>query len=268
MNTFKDRYGPWAVVAGASEGLGEAFARACAARGVNVVLVARREAVLRALADDIAHEAGVSTRVVTADLGTGDGLARVLDETRDLDVGLLVYNAIYPFIGPFWSAGVEEHVKEIDVNVRGPLVLAHAFGERLRARGRGGIVLLSSMAGFQGAARLVNYAATKAYNLVLGEGLWEELRGSGVDALVCAPGATRTPNYERSDPSEDGSWMVYVQEPRDVANETLDYLGRGPLLIPGRMNRLQGFLMRRIFSRRMAVRVLGWSMRKQYDRGN
>jgi short-subunit dehydrogenase len=266
MTEFKDNYGPWAVVAGASEGLGEAFARACASRGVNVILVARREHVLRALADDIAHSCNVSTKVIVADLGTSDGLNRVLDETRDLDVGLIIYNAIYPLIGPFWSVGVEEHRKEIDVNIRGPLVLAHAFGERMRARGRGGIVLLSSMAGFQGAARIVNYAATKAYNLVLGEGLWEELRGSGVDALVCAPGATRTPNYERSDPSEDGSWMVYVQEARDVANETLEYLGRGPLLIPGRMNRLQGIFMRRILPRRAAVRILGWSMRKQYDK--
>ena len=266
MTAFKDKYGPWAVVAGASEGLGEAFARASAARGVNVVLVARRQAVLRALSDNIAHETGVSTRVITADLGTREGLDRVMNETRDLDVGLLIYNAVYPLIGPFWSASVDEHLKEIDVNVRGPLVLAHGFGERLRARGRGGIVLLSSMAGFQGAARIVNYAATKAYNLVLGEGLWEELRGDGVDALVCAPGATRTPNYERSDPKPEGARMVYVQEPRDVANETLDYLGRGPLLIPGRINQLQGLFMHRILPRRAAVRILGWSMRKQYDK--
>ncbi len=131
MTAFRERYGPWAIVAGASEGLGEAFARQTAARGVNVALVARREAVVRALADDIARKSGVETSAIAADLSDRAGLERVVEETRALDLGLLVYNAGQSFIGPFWDTGLDEHLKEIDVNVRGPLMLAHAIGGRV-----------------------------------------------------------------------------------------------------------------------------------------
>ncbi len=266
MTAFRERYGPWAIVAGASEGLGEAFARQIAARGVNVALVARREAVVRALADDIARKSGVETSAIAADLSDRAGLERVVEETRALDIGLLVYNAGQSFIGPFWDTGLDEHLKEIDVNVRGPLMLAHAIGGRLRARGRGGIVLMSSLAGFQGTALVSNYAATKAYNLVLGEGLWDELRGAGVDALVCCAGATATPNYEKSNPSAKGSRMVPVQTPEEVAREALDYLGRGPLRITGAANRLASFFLRRVLPRKVAVRIMGQNTRKMYGK--
>ncbi len=264
-DSFREKYGPWALVAGASEGLGEAFARELAARGVNVALVARREAVVRGLAEDIARKAGVETRAIAADLSERAGLDQVVVETRALDVGLLVYNAGQSFIGPFWVTSVEDHLKEIDVNVRGPLVLAHAIGGRLRARGRGGLVLMSSLAGFQGTALVSNYAATKAFNLVLGEGLWDELRGSGVDALVCCAGATSTPNYRNSAPSAGDSAMVPVQTPEQVAREALDYLGRGPLLITGRANRLASFFLRRVLPRKLAVRIMGQNTRKMYS---
>jgi uncharacterized protein len=263
---FRDRYGPWALVAGASEGLGAAFAEELARRGVHVALVARREGALREIADGIEREHGVETRVNAADLAERAALERVLDETRALDLGLLVYNAAYSLTGPFWDYGVEAHLQEIDVNVRGPLVLAHGVGARLRERGRGGILLMSSMAGFQGSAMLSHYAATKAYNVVLGEGLWDELRGDGVDALVCAAGATRTPNYARSLPAAGDLPYVPMQEPEAVAREALDALGRGPLRIPGRANRLASLLMRRILPRKRAVLIMGRNTRKMYGR--
>lgn len=262
MTSFSEQYGPWAIVAGASEGLGEAFAREIAARGANVVLVARRQEVVKSLAEDIARTSSIETRAIAADLSDRACLDAILDQTKALDVGLLVYNAGQSFIGPFWETSVENHLKEIDINVRGPMILAHAIGLRLRARGRGGIILMSSLAGFQGTALVSNYAATKAYNLVLGEGLWEELRGSGVDALVCCAGATATPNYQKSAPaSSDG---VPVQVPEAVAREALDYLGRGPLLITGTTNRLASFFLRRVLPRRIAVKIMGQNMRKMY----
>lgn len=265
MGDFSERYGPWAIVAGASEGLGEAFAREIAARGVNVVLVARREEVVRALAEDVARTSGVETTAIAADLSDRNGLQTIIDQTAALDVGLLVYNAGQSFIGPYWETTVDDHLKEIDVNVRGPMVLGHAIGGRMRARRRGGIVLMSSLAGFQGSALVSNYAATKAYNTVLGEGLWEESRGSGVDALVCCAGATTTPNYQRSAPSQ-GAGMVPLQTPEEVAREALDNLGRGPLLITGRMNWLASFLMRRVLPRKIAVGIMGKNMRKMYGK--
>ncbi len=259
---FREKYGPWAIVAGASEGLGEAFAREIAARGVNVVLVARREEAVRKLAEDIARTAGVETQAIAADLSERAGLERIILETAVLDVGLLVYNAGQSFIGPFWETELDQHLKEIDVNVRGPMVLAHAIGARLRARRRGGIVLMSSLAGFQGSALISNYAATKAYNLVLGEGLWDELRAGGVDALVCCAGATSTPNYQKSAPATKEA--IAPQTPEAVAREALDYLGRGPLLITGWANRLASFFLRRVLPRKLAVRIMGQNTRKMY----
>lgn len=263
---FRDRYGPWALVAGASEGIGAGFAHELAGRGVNVVLVARREALLREIESGLLEKHKVETRVLAADLSERQELDRILDTTRDLDLGLLVYNAALSLTGPFWDHTIDARLKEIDVNVRGPLVLAHGIGERLRQRGRGGILLMSSMAGYQGSAMLVNYAATKAYNLVLGEGLWDELRADGVDVLVCTAGATRTPGYEQSLPAAYDLGYVPVQEPEAVAKEALDHLGRRPLLIPSRFNRLASFFMRRILSRKRAVLIMGQNTRKMYGK--
>ena len=184
-------------------------------RGLNVVLIARRIELAQQIADDIAAMTGVQTRALRADLADRDDLDRILADLADVDVGLLIYNAAFSVVGPFWNFDIDTHLKEIDVNVRGPLVLAHGFGERFRARGRGGIVLLSSMGALQGMVRVANYCATKAYNLVLAEGLWAELRDDGVDVLVSCAGATRTPNYLASEPDDSN---VPVQEPVQVAD--------------------------------------------------
>lgn len=262
MATFAERYGPWAVIAGASEGLGEALARGCAARGLNVVLVARRVELAQEIADDIASSTGVQARALRADLADRQDLDRILAELADVDVGLLVYNAAFSVIGPFWSFDVDTHLQEVDVNVRGPLVLAHGFGGRFRARGRGGIILLSSMASLQGMVRVANYAATKAYNLVLAEGLWAELRKEGVDVLVSCAGATRTPNYLASEPA-DGN--VPVQEPEQVATATLNALGKKPTLFPAPVLRFTHFAFRHLMGRRAAVRLMAFASSRAYS---
>ncbi|OBI84486.1 hypothetical protein A5663_11295 [Mycobacterium sp. E740] len=261
MPTFADRYGSWAVVAGASEGLGEAFARGCAARGLNVVLIARRVELAEQIAEDITASTGVQTRAMRADLASRQDLDSILTDLADLDVGLLVYNAAFSAVGPFWNFDVDTHLKEIDVNVRGPLVLAHGFGARFRARGRGGIILMSSMGALQGMVRVANYSATKAYNLVLAEGLWAELRDDRVDVLVSCAGATRTPNYLASEPDDAN---VPVQEPEEVAAETLDALGRKPTVFPARVLRFTHFAFRHLVGRRTAVRLMAFASERTY----
>lgn len=258
---FAERYGPWALIAGASEGLGEALARSCAARGLDVVLIARRVELAQQIAEDIASTAGVEARAMQADLGQRESLDLILEDLEGLDVGLLIYNAAFSVIGPFWEFDIDTHLKEVDVNVRGPLVLAHGLGERFRARGRGGIVLLSSMASLQGMVRVSNYAATKAYNLVLAEGLWAELRDEGIDVLVSCAGATRTPNYVQSEP-EDAK--VPVQEPEDVAEATLDALGKGPTLFPARVLGFTHLAFRHLLSRRASVRLMAYTSNRVY----
>jgi len=259
--TFREKYGPFALVAGASAGLGAAFAEELAARGLHLVLLARRAAVLEPLAERLVAAHGVTVKSVATDLGSSDLLAAVEEATRDLSIGLLVYNAATSLIGPFFEQSLEEKLRVNDVNCRGPLILADLLGRAMVARGRGGILLMSSLAGSQGTPFVSTYAATKAFNLVLAEGLWDELRGSGVDVLACRAGATRTPAYEQSRPA---SQEAPVMEPGPVVIEALDALGRTPSMVPGRINRIAAFVLGRALPRRVTIRIMGRATRRMY----
>jgi len=256
---FRERYGPWAVVAGASEGLGAAFARYLAARGVHLLLVARRVAPLESLAQELRAE-GVEVRTLPHDLAHPDAAAELMAHAERLEVGLLVCNAALSVIGPFLDQPLDAHLRELDVNCRTPLALVHGFGSRMAARGRGGIVLMSSLSASQGTPRVAHYAATKAWNLVLGEGLWYELRSSGVDVIACAAGATDTPAYRASAPT----LKVSAQSAGEVVHATFDRLGRQPSVVPGIGNRLAALVMRRLLPRRLAVRIMGRTLDRMY----
>jgi short-subunit dehydrogenase len=253
---FFERYGPWAIVAGASEGLGAAFAAALAARKLNVVLVARRAPLTETLAESLRAAHGVETRVVECDLsdaGFGDRLA---EATRDLDVGLGVYNAAYSFVAPLLDRPLGDALRVVDVNVRGPLVFVHTFAPPMVARGRGALVLMSSLAGFQGSPKLAAYAASKSFITTLAESLWCELRPKGVDVLASCAGAIRTPGYARALPKEAPGTL----DASEVAERTLAALGHGPIVIPGGVNKLATFFLRRLLSRARAVGVMAKSV--------
>jgi short-subunit dehydrogenase len=249
VSEFAARYGPWAVVAGASEGLGAAFARELAGRGLNLVLLARRKDAL----DELAASLDVDVRAVAMDLARPDLAVAVGGVLADLDVGLLVYNAAYAPIGAFADVPLADKLRAVDVNCRGPVTLADAVAPRLRRRGRGGIVLMSSLTAFFGSPRLATYGATKAFNLALGEALWAELRPDGVDVLVCCAGATRTPGFERQT-GGDGPRAMTAEA---VVAEALAALGRRPVLVPGRFNRFAAWLLGRVLPRRAAVAIMG-----------
>lgn len=261
---FQERYGPWALVAGASEGIGAAFSRSLAGRGLNLVLVARRSGPLEAIAGQVSREHGVDVRTVAADLGEGEEVDRVLDGVKDLAIGLLVHNAAYSAIGPFLDTSIEEHRRTLAVNALAPLALLHALAQPMRARGKGGIVIVSSLAAFQGSPLVASYAATKAFGLVLAEGLGDEVRESGVDVLACCAGATRTPGYLTSTPREPGPLAPAPLDPKTVAEESLSSLGRRLVCIPGPANRLTSFVLRRLLPRRTAVAIMGRATRRLY----
>ena len=259
--TFRDRYGPWAVVAGASVGLGEALARALAARGLHLVLLARRPGPLEALAARLRADHGVEVRTAALDLARPDLGEAVAAATAGLEVGLLAYNAAASAIGPFLDRPLAEQLAVLDVNCRGPLVLCHLLGGPMARRGRGGILLMASLAGGQGNPWLASYAASKAFQIVLAEGLWSELRGRGVDVLACRAGATRTPGFEASRPRAE----VPLMAPDDVVAEALQALGRGPTVVAGRLNRLAAFLFARLLPRRAAIGVMERATRRLYE---
>jgi short-subunit dehydrogenase len=254
--SFAGRYGRWAVVAGASEGLGAAFAEALAARGTNLLLLARRAEVLESVAAKLRASPGVEVRTLALDLADpsfGEALAR---ETRDLDVGVAVYNAAYSFVAPLLDRPLAEALRVVDVNVRGPLVFLHALVPAMVARGRGAVVLMSSLAGFQGSPGLAAYAASKAFNTVLGESLWAELAPKGIDVVASCAGAVRTPGYAKTLKKEAPGTL----DASEVAGRTLDALGHGPLVIPGATNRLASHLLRRLLSRRSAIGIMARSV--------
>lgn len=249
--SFADKYGPWAVVAGASEGLGAAFAAALAARGLNLLLLARRG---EALAEVAASLRGpVEVRTAAIDLGRADLAEQLTALCAEFDVGLCVYNAAYSQVGSFLEQSLADKQRILDVNCRGPMIAAHVFGERLVRRGRGGILLMSSLTAFWGSPFVAGYGASKAFNLSLGEALWYELGPQGVDVLVCCAGATATPGFLRS----SGPGGPRSMAPADVAEEALNALGGGPSMVPGRFNRFAALLLNRLAPRRRAVQVMG-----------
>ncbi len=251
---FIDKYGPWAVVAGASEGMGAQFAKQLSARGLKVVLIARRAQVLTELAATLPGE----TKCLPLDLASPDAAERIAEFTRELDVGLVVYNAALSPIGPFLAQSLAENLRAIDVNVKTPTALAHHFAPRLVKRGRGGLVLLSSLTAFQGSPFVATYGATKSFNLSLAEGLWAELRGQGVDVLSVCAGATATPNLLKAITKPPPG----MQQPEEVVHEALEALGDGPFLIPGRFNRFASFVLRRLLPRRSTIQIMANQTRK------
>lgn len=263
---FRAKYGPWAIVAGAStdapNGVGAEYAAQLAARGLNVVLIARRQPQVEALAADLATRYGVQTRPLAHDLGREDIGAAVAQFTADIDVGLLVYNAGLSPVGTFFGQPLETHLAEVAINCRAPMVLAYTLGQRMRRRGRGGIILMSSLSAGQGSALIANYAATKAYNLILAEGLWAELREQGIDVLACVPSAIAAPNAS-------GKVSGYgATAPRVVADESLNALGRTPSVVPGLGSRLGGIFMRRLLPRRAAIGMFSGIMRRMYPQAS
>jgi short-subunit dehydrogenase len=224
--SIRTRYGPWALVAGASEGLGAAFAHAAAARGLHVALVARRADALSQVAEEIEAAHGVSTRQVIADLSRADAAEQIAETLSDLEIGMLISNAASEPQGPFLDLPLAKHLFAIDVNCRAPLALAYHFARPMVERKRGSIVLVTSLGGLCGLPVFSSYGATKAFDWNLGECLWDEFREHDVDALSYVVGSTRTPNLERSGAPE--THLKDAVAPDIVAENLFKVLDQGP----------------------------------------
>lgn len=256
-----DRYGPWALIAGASDGIGEHFARQLAAGGLNLILVARREKVLCSLADELSAAHAIEVRTVAIDLALPEATDRIIAASADVEIGVLVYNAAVSVIGPFVECDLEQYHKAQEVNCRRPLELTHHFARLMVARRRGAILLMSSLSGSQGSPFISQYGATKAWNLVFAEGLWAELAEHNIDVLACRAGATRTPKYLRDTGEEKQSAFVPEMESEAVVIEALATLGKRPSMVPGRVNRIAANFMQRFLTRRAAVNLMARASR-------
>ena len=223
------RYGPWAVIAGGSEGIGASIATLLAAQGINLVLIARKSEPLRNLAAELRARAHVEVRTLALDLTDPAFLQRIREVSDDVDVGLLVYNAGASHrTGFFIDWPLEDILKVIRLNTEGQAVLAHHFGKKMAARRKGGIILMGSLAGNAGSPTVVPYAGAKAFSQIFSEGLWWELKQHGVDVLHVVVGSTDTPAMARLG-------IVYRQnqadQPDEVARYTLSNIANGPVIV-------------------------------------
>ncbi len=252
---FTERYGSWALIAGASEGIGAAFAQALAGRGMNLVLVARREVLLDRLAEDLHARYGAESRCIAGDLGDPGFLEKLGSSMNKIEPGMLVYNAAYSPIGDFAGMAAPDLMRVVDVNVRGPLTLLNMVLPFMSRRRKGGIVLMSSLAGNQGTPRIAAYAASKSFNRVLAEGLWYELKEQGIDIIACFAGAVRTPGYVDAAHKDAPGTL----DPGILVEKTLAALGHGPLVVPGVVNQMAYWIMGRLLPRTTAIRIMAGS---------
>lgn len=250
------QYGPHALVTGASSGIGEALARELAARGLSLILVARRADRLRKLAEELP----VTTLVVELDLARDDAIDTLVARVSGRDIGLVCANAGFGEKGEFASIARDRYRQMVRLNVESTLLLAHAFVPRLVARRRGGLLLTASTAAFQGTPFTSAYAATKAFDLLLAEGLAEELRPQGVDVVALCPGATDTEGPRRTgvDPRRVPFGLA---TPESVARAGLDALGQRCVVVPRASDRVTTMLGR-LLPRDLVAKLAGRAIRR------
>ena len=256
--SLRERYGSWALVTGASAGIGVEFARALARDGVSLLLAARRGDKLAELADELAKEHGVEARVVVCDLATPEGVDACVAAARQVDLAILVNNAGVGWQGRFEKQSSERLLAMVALNCTAPVALTAALLPRLRARGRGAIVFTGSTAGFQPLPLHALYAATKSFDNLLAEGLWGELRGSGIDVLALEPGPTE------SEFQAAAGEIPHPGEPADqVVRVAFRALGRQPSVVSGAYNWLQGNLAMRLLPRSLVTLLAKQVMGRQ-----
>ena len=249
---WQEKYGPWALVTGASSGLGAEFVSQLAARGMNVVLVARRAERMEALADDVRRAHGVRTRVVPADLTGQNACGLVRDQTGDLEIGLLVNNAGFGLSGAYTDLDPDRVVNMTVLNCVVPVTLTNHYLPPMLDRGRGALIFLASTAAYQATPYLGVYGATKAFNLLMGESLWKEYRTKGIDCLALSPGFTRT-EFTSVAHMKDASGLREAA-PDAVVALALRKLGRKPSVVHGLANKMLNFTGRFI-PRRTAIAI-------------
>lgn len=257
---FRSRYGSWALVTGASSGIGAEFARQLAARGLDVILCARRREPMERLAAQLTAEHGVNTHVVPIDLSRPDFLDVLRPELAQRQVGLLVSCAGFALTGPFLAHSEAAELALFDTNCRAPLRLLHLLVPPMASRQCGGIIVVSSITALLPVPFWTGYAASKAHGLAIAQGLAHELRGSGVDVLAVCPGSTATEFHTVAGCREDSSIPATV-----VVGAALSALGRRQLVLPGLQAKFL-YALSRLLPRSLMIRIWAFVVRGMQNR--
>ena len=261
---LKDKYGSTALIAGGSEGIGEAYANQIAAQGIDIILIARRLEPLEKVAEQIRKQYKVKVDTLSCDLALDNAHEIIRDKFSDRQIDILIYNAALSYIGKFEKHDEKHSNDLIQVNVTASMNLAQTFGSMMLERGKGAIVLMSSMAGFQGTPFISAYAASKAFNRVFAEGLWYEWKERGVDVMACCAGATSSPGYLDTKPKSASFIKPKVQTPDEVVKECLKRIGTTASYVSGTENKLATFFLHRLLPRNLVLKIMGSTTEKMY----
>lgn len=262
--SLRERYGPLALVTGASSGIGEQFARLLAESGFDLLLTARSEEKLQALRRELERDFGVSVAVLICDLSNLEEVDALVAKVREAGPSLLISNAGYGVAkGPYLDTPIEDLEAMFRANAIAPARLVRDLLPDLVAAGRGGVIFTGSIEGDAAFPMSTGYAASKAFLHSLAHGLWFEVQRAGVDVLLLAPGSTDTEAPIKQGISRDQ--LVGLMSPRDVASQALGRLGRGPHFIPKAQNRIFIALLR-LLPRRVAIKLAGVGMKQAMER--
>jgi hypothetical protein len=266
MISFKSRYGAYALVTGASAGIGAEFAVRLAERGLNLVLVARRKDKMNLLADELRSAFQISVLTLSVDLANEGSVEQIARETADLQVGLIVLNEAALTVGSFLKNSLVTESNVLRINSLATMQLAHHFGNLMKKRLRGGIVFVASMAGHCAAPYQANFAASKAYVLSLGQALNVELKSAGVHVTVLSPGFVDTEGVQNVPGVRFRKMPISTMETEPVVRAALDALGKKTLVIPGFINKVVDFLIKHATSRSLGTKMFGRMLSKALDK--
>jgi len=266
MKEFKRKYGNYALVTGASSGIGAEFAKQLASMGINLVLVARRKNKLEELASTLKGKYNVSVKTIVLDLLDENAIEILVSETEGLEISLLIPNAGLEVHGNFVKNSLEMESNTIKLNALIPMQLAHIYGGKMAQRKRGGIIFVSSTFGHQSVPYFANYSATKAYVLSIGQALNYELKSQGVDVTVLSPGLTKT------EMTQDMQGMNFKKMPivemgvEPVVKRALNALGKKQAVIPGIRNNVMDIMGKFTTPRWMLTNMFGFLVSRAMDK--
>jgi len=265
MTEFRERYGAWALIAGAAIGLGESFCTTLAKQGFNLFMIDNREERLIRLSGKLANDYGIQTIPFFIDLFQKDAVEQIMAKMSAIEIRLMIYVAAFSQIKKFGNYTTDDLDHYININVSTPLKLVQSFSNGLISKNQsGGILLMSSLAGLLGMQYIVPYAASKAFTWNLAESLHHELKPFKIDVMACIAGATATEAYLGTNPKY-GFLKPQVQQPAKVTELALKNLGRKALFIPSFSNRLNYFILIRLLPRKMASYFANKTMEKMYS---
>ncbi len=238
---LKSKYGEWAIVTGASSGIGRELSLQLADAGFNLVINSRQFDQLQEVENQLKRISAGEVKTVVADVSESEGLNKIIQSTQGLDVGLLIVSAGYGTSGLFIDNPIHSELNMLKVNCEALLSLTHYYAQQFAKQNRGGMILMSSMVAFQGTPYSANYAATKAYVQTLAEALSVELKPYNVDVLAAAPGPVESGFSQRANMK-----MAMSMTPEQVGVPILKALGRKTTVLPGVLTKLLIYSLRTV----------------------